>query len=36
MKRRLIYGLVAALLVLNLAIGAQIYLSSSGATDQKD
>jgi carboxyl-terminal processing protease len=36
MKRRLIYGLVAALLVLNLAIGAQIYLSSSGATEQKD
>jgi carboxyl-terminal processing protease len=36
MKRRLIFGLVAVLLVLNLAIGARIYLSSAHAADQKD
>jgi carboxyl-terminal processing protease len=36
MKRSLIFGLVIALLVLNLAIGAQIYLSSAHATDEKD
>jgi carboxyl-terminal processing protease len=36
MKRRLIFGLVIALLALNLAIGAQIYLSSARATDAKD
>jgi carboxyl-terminal processing protease len=36
MKRNLIFGLVIALLALNLAIGAQIYLSSAHATDTKD
>jgi carboxyl-terminal processing protease len=36
MKRNLIFGLVIALLALNLAIGAQIYLSSAHATDVKD
>ncbi len=36
MKRNLIFGLVIALLALNLAIGAQIYLSSAHATDAKD
>jgi carboxyl-terminal processing protease len=36
MKRNLTFGLVIALLVLNLAIGAQIYLSSAHATDEKD
>jgi carboxyl-terminal processing protease len=36
MKRRLIFGLVAVLLVLNLAIGAKIYLSSAHAADRKD
>jgi len=36
MKRRLIYGLVIALLLLNLAIGARIYLSSAQAAEKKD
>ena len=36
MKRRLIYGLVIAVLLLNLAIGAHIYLSSAQAAEQKD
>ncbi len=36
MKRRLIYGLVIAALLLNLAIGAHIYLSSAQAAEQKD
>jgi carboxyl-terminal processing protease len=36
MKRSLIFGLVIALLALNLAIGAQIYLNSAHATDEKD
>jgi carboxyl-terminal processing protease len=36
MKRSLIFSLVIALLALNLAIGAQIYLSSARAADEKD
>jgi carboxyl-terminal processing protease len=36
MKRRLIYGLVIAALLLNLAIGTHIYLSSAQAAEQKD
>jgi carboxyl-terminal processing protease len=36
MKRRLIFGFVAALLALNLAIGAKIYLSSAHAAGAKD
>jgi carboxyl-terminal processing protease len=36
MKRCLIFGLVAVLLIVNLAIGAKIYLSSAHAADQKD
>ena len=36
MKRRLIFGLVALVLALNLAIGAAIYLSSARAAEQKD
>jgi len=36
MKRRLIFGSVAVLLALNLAIGAKIYLSSAHAADVKD
>jgi carboxyl-terminal processing protease len=36
MKRRLIFGLVAVLLVLNLAIGTKIYLSSAHAAERKD
>ena len=36
MKRRLIFGLVTVLLVLNLAVGAKIYLSSAHASDDKD
>ncbi len=36
MKRRLIYGLVTAALLLNLVIGARIYLSSAQAAEQKD
>ncbi len=36
MKRRLIFGVVAAALALNLAIGAAIYLSSARAAEQKD
>ena len=36
MKRRLIFSLVSALLALNLAIGARIYLGSARAADQKD
>jgi carboxyl-terminal processing protease len=36
MKRRLIYGLVAVALVLNLAIGARIYLGSARAADKPD
>ena len=36
MKRRLVYGLVIAALLLNLAIGARIYLGSAQAEEQKD
>jgi carboxyl-terminal processing protease len=36
MKRRLIFGSVAALLAVNLLIGARIYLSSAHAADAKD
>jgi carboxyl-terminal processing protease len=36
MKRRLIYGLVTVVLVLNLAIGARIYLGSARAADKQD
>ena len=37
MNRRLIYGFVTAALLVNLAIGAQIYLSAkTGATDARD
>jgi carboxyl-terminal processing protease len=36
MKRRLIFGVVAAALVLNLILGAAIYLSSARAAEQKD
>src|SRR5271170_1159818 len=36
MRRRLIFGSVTVLLVLNLLIGARIYLSSAHAADQKD
>ncbi|MGH7990831.1 MAG: S41 family peptidase [Limisphaerales bacterium] len=36
MKRRLIFGLVTVLLILNLAIGAKIYLSSAHAASEKD
>jgi carboxyl-terminal processing protease len=36
MKRRLIFGVVAAALALNLAIGATIYLNSARAVEQKD
>jgi carboxyl-terminal processing protease len=36
MKRRLIFGVVAVALVLNLAIGAAIYLNSARAAEQKD
>jgi carboxyl-terminal processing protease len=36
MKRRLIYGLVIVALLLNLAIGTHIYLSSAQAAEQKD
>jgi len=36
MKRRLVYGLVIAALLLNLIIGAHIYLSSAHAAEQKD
>jgi carboxyl-terminal processing protease len=36
MKRRLIFGLVATLLVLNLLIGAAIYLNSARAMERKD
>ncbi len=36
MKRRLIYGLVVAALLLNLAIGTHIYLSTAQAAEQKD
>jgi carboxyl-terminal processing protease len=36
MKRRLIYGLVIAVLALNLAIGARIYLGSAHASDKQD
>jgi carboxyl-terminal processing protease len=36
MKRRLIYGAVIAALLLNLAIGTHIYLSSTQAAEQKD
>ena len=36
MKRRLIFGVVAAALALNLAIGAAIYLNPARATEQKD
>ena len=36
MKRRLIFGLVTALLALNLVVGAKIYLGSARAAEQKD
>jgi carboxyl-terminal processing protease len=36
MKRRLIFGVVAVALTLNLAIGAAIYLNSARAEEQKD
>src|ERR1017187_5605961 len=36
MKRRLIFGVVAVALGLNLAIGAAIYLNSARAAQQKD
>lgn len=36
MKRRLIFGVVAAALALNLAIGAAIYLNPARATEPKD
>jgi carboxyl-terminal processing protease len=36
MKRRLIYGVVATLLVVNLIIGSRIYLGSAQAANQKD
>jgi carboxyl-terminal processing protease len=36
MKRRLIFGVVAVALALNLAIGAAIYLNSARAAEQKD
>ena len=36
MKRRLIYGLVIVALVLNLAIGARIYLGSAHAAGKQD
>ena len=36
MKRRLIYGLVTVALLLNLAIGARIYLGSARAADKQD
>lgn len=36
MKRRLIYGVVITVLLLNLAIGARIYLSSARAADKQD
>ncbi len=36
MKRRLIFGLVTAVLALNLAVGARIYFSSAHAAEQKD
>lgn len=36
MKRRLIYGLVTALLALNLILGARIYMASAHAAEQKD
>jgi carboxyl-terminal processing protease len=36
MKRRLIFGVAAVALALNLAIGAAIYLNSARAAEQKD
>ena len=36
MKRRLIFGVVAAALLLNLILGAAIYLNSARAAEQKD
>src|ERR1035437_8020970 len=36
MKRRLIFGVVAAALALNLILGAAIYLNPARAADQKD
>jgi hypothetical protein len=36
MKRRLIYGLVLVALLLNLAIGARIYLGSARARREQD
>ena len=36
MKRRLIFGLVALVLALNLVFGARIYFSSARAADEKD
>ena len=36
MKRRLIYGVVVVALLLNLVIGAHIYLNSAQAAEQKD
>src|ERR1035437_6869945 len=34
MKRRLIYGLVVVVLVMNLAVGARIYLDSAAAAEK--
>ena len=36
MKRRLIYGIVIAILALNLAVGARIYFGSANAAQRKD
>ena len=36
MKRRLIYGLVIVTLLLNLAIGARIYMGSARAAGKQD
>lgn len=36
MNRRLIYGAVIAVLLLNLAVGGKLYLSSAHAADDKD
>ena len=36
MKRRLIFGLVAVVLALNLILGATVYLGSARAMEQKD
>jgi carboxyl-terminal processing protease len=36
MKRRFIFGLVVAILLLNLAVGAKIYLAAAKATNEAD